>query len=268
MVSTNRSRILPIAWLNALGFLVVFAVNSVSATGLINGKTPGELSDGIKNLFVPAGLTFAIWGAIYLALAAFTAFQFRRPDEARGVGLPYLLSCAANVAWIFLWHYQQVALSMVAMVVLLACLLWIERLQTKALSLRVRPDRAAYWLSVVPFRIYLGWIAVATIANATALLVVAGWDRFAIAESTWTVVAVVVAAALALLRLLLLRDAAFAAVVLWAFCGILIRHMTTFGAQYRDVVGATAVLSLVLLSGIAVTVAAAARRCKGSGAAS
>jgi len=263
MDPSNRTRIPALAWWNALGFLAVFAVNGISGTGLINGKNPGELSDGIFNLFVPAGLTFSIWGLIYVALAAFTVFQFRRPDEARRVGLPYLLSCAANIAWIFFWHYEQVALSLVAMLVLLAALLWIDRIRTKERAARTVPDRAAYWFSVVPFRIYLGWIAVATIANATALLVTLGWGGFGLADATWTVIVVVVAAALALLRLLLERDAAFAAVVLWAFCGILIRHMTTLASQYRDVIGATALLSLLLLSAVAVTVAAGVRRSKG-----
>jgi hypothetical protein len=263
MDASHRSRIPYPAWLNALGFLAVFAVNALSSTGAINGKTPGELSDGIFNLFVPAGLTFSIWGVIYLALIAFTAFQFRRPDEARRVGIPYLVSCAANIAWIFLWHYQQVALSLVAMLVLLGSLLWIDARQSTAQVLRVMPDRSAYWFSVVPFRIYLGWISVATIANATALLVTLGWDGFGLAASTWTVLVVVVAAALALARLLLSRDAAFAAVVLWAFAGILLRHMTTLASQYRDVVGAVAVLALVLLSGIAVAVVEGIRRNKG-----
>jgi hypothetical protein len=265
MDTSNRSRIPPLAWLNALGFLAVFAVNALSSTGAINGKTPGALSDGIFNLFVPAGPTFAIWGVIYLALIAFTVFQFQRPEEARRVGAPYLLSCAANVAWIFLWHYQFVGLSLVAMLVLLGSLLWLDRIQAAARTNAHASVRAAYWFSVVPFRIYLGWIAVATIANATAWLVTIGWNGFGLAASTWTVVVVVVAAVLALLRLLLERDAAFAGVVLWAFCGILLRHLTTLSSQYRDVVGATAVLSLLLLSGIAVTVAAGVRRGRSGG---
>jgi len=34
------------------------------------------VSDSYPNLFAPAGLTFAIWGVIYLALAGYVLYQF------------------------------------------------------------------------------------------------------------------------------------------------------------------------------------------------
>lgn len=56
-------------------FLVMVAINALANILPINGQTTGGVSDSYKNLFAPAGITFAIWGLIYLALAAYTIYQ-------------------------------------------------------------------------------------------------------------------------------------------------------------------------------------------------
>ena len=43
---------------------------------------------------------------------------------------------------------------------------------------RMITTRSEIWLVKVPFSIYLGWITVATVANATSLLDYLKWDRF------------------------------------------------------------------------------------------
>ncbi len=50
---------------NIISFIVVLVVNALASTVGINGRLTGALSDGIPNLFVPAGLTFSIWGVIW-----------------------------------------------------------------------------------------------------------------------------------------------------------------------------------------------------------
>lgn len=253
-------------WLTAIGFLAVLVVNALSAGLPLNGLTPAQISDHIPNLFVPAGLTFSIWGVIYLALAVYVVHVFRtRAADRRTAGL-FLLSCAANVAWIFLWHYGQVLLSLGAMLVLLGSLIAIDRVQERIR--RETPDRAVFWMAVVPFRIYLGWISVATLANVVAVLVTAGWDGFGLADQSWTILLVAVACLLALARLLLQRDIAFACVVLWAFVGILLRHFTTFEGVYPVLLGAVSLLSLVLMSGITTTTVGVLRGGRGGKAAS
>jgi hypothetical protein len=74
----------------------------------------------------------------------------------------------------------------------------------------------------VPVSIYLGWITVATIANATRLLYVLGWDGWGLAPVTWTIImlaATVVAALVAVTR----RDVAYLTVPVWALIGIALR---------------------------------------------
>ncbi|MGW8181226.1 MAG: hypothetical protein ACWGQW_21050 [bacterium] len=60
---------------NIIGFLTVIIVNGAANALPLNGETTAEVSDRYGNLFTPAGYVFAIWGAIYLLLAAFTYYQ-------------------------------------------------------------------------------------------------------------------------------------------------------------------------------------------------
>jgi hypothetical protein len=43
----------------------------------LNNFTTGQLSDKYPNLFVPAGITFSIWGIIYLLLPLFVFFSLK-----------------------------------------------------------------------------------------------------------------------------------------------------------------------------------------------
>ncbi len=214
---------------NLLGFAGTVAVNVLANALPLGGMNTGELSALYPNLFVPAGLTFSIWGLIYILLGMFVVYQardlFRRDRSAmpflEGVGWLFPLASLANMGWIFAWHYQRVALSLVIMLVLLASLI--------AIYLRLGIGAGGAPTSVrvfvhAPFSVYLGWITVATIANATALLVKTGWDGFGLSQVFWTVVMLLAASAITLLVLLKRNDVLFAAVVLWAFAGILIRR--------------------------------------------
>ena len=57
-------------WVMLLALLAMLTVNALSSILPINGVTPKEVSDRYPNLFVPAPLTFAIWGVIYILVIA------------------------------------------------------------------------------------------------------------------------------------------------------------------------------------------------------
>jgi hypothetical protein len=238
--------------LNILAFLGTLAVNALANILPIAGRTTGELSDSYPNLFVPAGLTFSIWGLIYLLLGAFVVFQARdlfggsgkATDLVQRIGWLFVLASVANMAWIFAWHHQRVALSLLIMVVLLLSLI--------ALYLRLGVGIAATGtarklLAHLPFSVYLGWITVATIANVTALLVHLGWNRFGLSEVFWTVLVVVVAAVITLLVLFLRRDSFYALVVVWAFAGILIKRTASANPEWPVVITAAVCGALMLI---------------------
>ena len=54
--------------------LTEIIVNGLANILPIGGKYTGELSDNIPNLFVPAGITFAIWGVIYVLILVFAVY--------------------------------------------------------------------------------------------------------------------------------------------------------------------------------------------------
>ena len=211
---------------NIVGFIAVVAVNILANTLPINGKTTAELSDSYPNLFVPAGYVFAIWGVIYLLLLAFAVYQAspkRRGAQFLGkIGYLFGISCAANVVWIFLWHYELVFLSLVAMFALLGSLILIYlRLDIG----RGDPPREERLYVHLPFSVYLGWITVAPIANVVAALVSINWDGFGLGEVTWTVVIVSVAIILTLLNIQTRADVGYTLVIVWALGVIIAKQM-------------------------------------------
>ena len=64
-----------LAFGNVIAFVVVLIVNYLAVSIPLGGMTTGALADLYPNLFVPAALTFSIWGVIYLLLFAFVIRQ-------------------------------------------------------------------------------------------------------------------------------------------------------------------------------------------------
>jgi benzodiazapine receptor len=208
--------------------LATIALNVLANALPLNGQNTGEISDRFPVYFTPAGYVFAIWGVIYLGLLAFAIYQGlpsqRENPRLRGIGTIFVASCAANIAWLFFWHYEVFPLTVVAMAILLLCLI--------AIYLRLGVGRsvvpaAEQWLVRLPLRVYLGWISVATIANVTTLLYFLNWGGWGIAPETWTVIILVIGLGLASVVSLDRGDMAFALVVAWAYVGIAVRNQTT-----------------------------------------
>src|SRR4030043_626994 len=147
-----------------LTILATIVINALANALPINGQNTGEISDRFQVYFVPAGYVFSIWGLIYLGLIAFAIFQAlpsqRENPRLRKVGWWIALGGFANIAWIFLWHYEQFPLTVIAMLVLLGSLI----LTYLRLGIGRSTAPAAEKFAVhLPFSIYLGWITVATV---------------------------------------------------------------------------------------------------------
>ena len=128
----------------------------------------------------------------------------------------------ANSLWIFAWHYGFFALSILIMGALLLFLLGIyERLGTGQTP---APNRKEFWFARAPFSLYLGWITVATIANASSVLFTSRWNGFGIGYTGWTFVMLAVAVVLGIVVAWLTRDRIYIGVLLWAFIGIAMKQ--------------------------------------------
>jgi hypothetical protein len=239
---------------NIVAMIVTIIVNGLAIMLPLNGKTTQELSDALPNLFVPANLTFSIWGIIYILWVVFAVYQARDLFKKEKAQMPFLfriswlfiLSGAANSAWIFAWHYQQVLLSLIIMVVLLLTLIAIyERLDIGRSSVSLAEKLCVH----LPFSVYLGWITVATIANVTAYLVSVHWDGLGISDVMWTQLVMGAGVLITLLALILRRDIAYSLVVVWALLGIYLKR-TSAGFTNSDVATTALVAMGIVLIGI------------------
>ena len=201
--------------------ILTITINGLANALPLNGLTTGEISDSFETYFVPAGYVFSIWGLIYIGLISFAIYQAlpaqrENPRLAR-IGWWVVVGNLANAAWIFFWHYQIFALTVVAMVTLLISLLFTYK------GLRSDEDTiqpAERWFAQIPFSIYLGWISVATIANISDVLYFFNWGQFGVSAEVWMVIILLVVAILAWAMSLRQKDVAYLAVLLWALAGI------------------------------------------------
>jgi hypothetical protein len=245
--------VLSLSILNLLGFLGTVVVNALATILPINNKTTGELSDLYPNLFTPAGLTFAIWGLIYVLLAIFVIYQLipsvrrdaQKVDFVQRIGPLFFISCIANIGWIFAWHYEMVPLSVALMLILFGSLLAIYMRLNIGKSEAPKTEK---YLVHLPFSVYLGWITIATIANATALLVNINWNAWGLGEQFWAVAVIIVGIAIALSVLFTRKDIFYCLVVDWALLGILLKRLSVTTGFDQSVVVVT-IVGLALVTG-------------------
>jgi hypothetical protein len=226
-------------YINILFFAIMIVMNYLANALPLNGKTTGELSDAFPNLFVPAGLTFSIWGVIYLLLLVFCVTQFTSSNQAvmSRMGWFFAVSCIFNALWIVAWHYDRLPFSLILMLGLLASLIWIN----------IIVKDLPYGLIKAAFGIYLGWICIATIANITAILVSNNWSGFGISGETWTVIMIIAGALITVLALWKLDNPFIGLSVVWAFTGIMIKRQVDYRTIFIVAGVALAVVAVMLL---------------------
>jgi hypothetical protein len=199
-----------------LAFAGMIVMNYLANALPLNGKTTGQLSEQYPNLFTPAGITFSIWGVIYLLLLGYVVLQFTESHKGLSArtGWLFALSCLLNALWIVAWHYERLPLSMLVMLGLLATLILINAGMKPAYPVWTR----------AAFGIYLGWICIATIANATALLVRYNWGGWGVPEESWAIAMVAAGAAISALAMHKFSNPFVGISVIWALTGIFIKR--------------------------------------------
>jgi hypothetical protein len=229
-----------------IAYIAMIVVNFLATSLPINNRGTGEISDAYSNLFAPAGITFSIWGLIYLLLAIYVIYQFKSKNDGllKKINIFFIITSIANILWIFAWHYDFIGTSLILMLVLLFGLIKIaDTLRSNELTKEEKR------FIKIPFSIYFGWITVATIANVTVFLVSINWGGFGIAEFIWTSIILLIGATIGILRMNKDKSVAYGLVLVWAYLGILLKHLSTdgFAGQYTVVI-TTVIICLALFT--------------------
>ena len=216
-------------WGGTIGaFILVILVNYLSNVLPLNGLTQKDISDKYDSLFTPAAFTFSIWGVIYLALTVFVIYQAlpaqRQNDLISKVSKLFILSCFANILWLFVWHYNFLVVSVIFMLAILAILIAIY------LALGISYAQVTWTQRLclhLPFSLYLGWITVATVANISILQNGMGWDDVLLSATDWTLLKFALVGAICAIVVLRRGDSIYALVISWAAYGIMSKQIDT-----------------------------------------
>jgi benzodiazapine receptor len=113
--------------------------------------------------------------------------------------------------WQLIFRFNQVTTSLLIIVVMLIA----------GIVLFVRSQRAvavqhySRWL-LVPASLFLGWICVATIANASVWLIAIGWNGGNMSAGAWTILLLCIALLLSVVISLQYKNFIYPAVIAWA----------------------------------------------------
>lgn len=236
---------------SVIAFLIMVAMNIIANLIPMNGMTTGELSEVYPTLITPANYTFLIWILIYLFLFAYTIYQLELFGQKRKltnkisgyIRVFFIISCLFNAGWIVAWHYKYMALSLMIMIALFICLSFINNyLYKEDLSMEEK------LFIRLPFGIYFGWITVAAVVNVAVLLVSIRWSGFGIPAPVWTIIAAALILFVTFYYIKKNKGLAYAATVIWAYIGILVKHTSVngFRGDYPDIITATIICILML----------------------
>lgn len=175
--------------------IVAAFIGSGAAGGTPIQDAAGGWLDADSTLIAPARSAFGIWSVIYTGMLAYAIYQVlpgqRTSARHRRIGYAVAASLVLNAVWIGVVQLDLLWASLPVIVVLLAVLAWLF------VQLRRMPPSGVVDAIVTDGSIglYLGWVVVATAANATAVLQAAGFDGWGLAPEAWAIAVIVAAAA-------------------------------------------------------------------------
>jgi hypothetical protein len=235
-----------------VSLLFALTMNYLSNALPINGQNASDISAKFPTFFTPAGFAFSIWGVIYLGMIAFAIYQSfpaQRADARIAAARPWvILNGFLNGVWLPLFHYEQMGIALLVILGLLFTLIKMhEALQTgRKTSSSWVETLVARW----PFSIYLGWICVATIANASIFFnTIGGSTGYVLSAPQWSIVMIAVATLVASVFYWRFRDVAFLWVFVWAFWAIYQKQQGIEGVQ-TAALSAIVLLVLALIAGL------------------
>lgn len=175
-------RILSTVFMLACNFLAVYLP--------INGLSTEAISDKLSTLITPAGFTFIIRSVIYIGILLVTyLFLANKLQLSKKTIQRYITGSLANGLWIIAWHYQNLHLSILLIVLLLLSLIMIDR------DIRTNVTMHHYNLVRNAFLLYFGWVQIATLLMTTIYMIYQlGWISN---TTTWWPILIIILAGFA-----------------------------------------------------------------------
>jgi len=221
---------------SGLSILLMIVWNYVGNSGILYPQNISEVSVNWTTLFTPAGFTFAIWGLIYLLLAII-AFEFvinaNSSKELKGRTFNLILiQSLANGLWIHCFISSWLWLSLVFLLLLCVVnfLIIIENPGLKS------------WRNYA-WSVYAGWTAVATVANASIVLVSVGIEAESELTYRFTCVGVAFLTAFAAVKI---KRYWIIFPVVWGLFGIAMSHYEVASMYYPAIMSAFFLLLFAL----------------------
>ncbi len=232
----------------SLGFYIVLvAVNYLSAMGYINGNSQKAVSKSFPTLITPAGYAFAIWGVIYLFILVSILLPLFKKSEIHSKNLNavyklFWISTVVNIAWTFVFSFKMIWLSAILIVVLLVMIFMIlMRLNS------ISGDKKGFY--DLGFGLYAGWLSIASVVNFCAFLVSINFDFFGNPTMFYSAILLVFIVVVSLLQKVH-NNPFYNLAIVWAFVAIIAKSSTDMFSDPRLMVLALGVVVLLVVDAV------------------
>lgn len=208
-----------------VAYLVCLA-GSLVGVGVFGGTPIAEAADGLlaadATHLAPASSAFSVWTVIYIALGAYTVWQWWDRTDPRRIAWLVVASLVLNAGWILSVQTGSVGGSVAVIVLLLGVLAETFRRLLSAAPRSLLEAAAADGT----VGLYLGWVSVATCANIAAALLGAGFTGAGRPELWAAGVLTVVAAVGVVLAVVGRGRLSVAATLVWGLSWIAVARLT------------------------------------------
>lgn len=241
-----QDRIRQVVVTAAAVFMVIGTLFGIGVFGTRVEESAGGSLSATATLLAPAVPAFSIWSVIYAGLVAYVVWQWLPGNTASGrdrrIGWLAALSMVLNGAWLLVTQAGWLWLSVLVIVALVATLGELVR----RLGAPVGASAVEKLVVDGTFGLYLGWSAVATVANITATLVASGVRPAQMAAEMLAVAVLAVAAVVGvILSRVLGARLAVALAMGWGLCWIAVGRLT--GEPPSALVGIAAALAAAVV---------------------
>ncbi|ROR71792.1 tryptophan-rich sensory protein [Bogoriella caseilytica] len=227
---------------------LICVLGAISGAGLLGLVPVSDAAGGLlspeSTQLAPASPAFSVWSLIYVALGAYTIWQWWDHSDPRALGWPLAASMLLNAVWIVTVQAGLIRVSVLVIAALLAVLVVVFRR-----CLRARP-RSVVEAAVADGAagLYLGWVIIALSANLAAAVAGSGGEGIA-RSAIWATAALAVIALAGVAVAVLGRGRlTVAATMAWGLSWIAVARATGEPASTVTAVAAGTAAAVILLA--------------------